>query len=61
MKVWNIESGPFVTEGGTFTVTTKVEVDKTIYYTNIQFDCEKDLDIFLAHFRTSIEPLEIDL
>ena len=57
MKIWNVE----VIHKEQLAATVRVEIDGQILYSNMFFDNEESMENFLAHFRTSIEPLEIEL
>lgn len=57
MKVWNVE----VVHKEQLAATVRVEIDGQIFYSNILFADEQSMENFLAHFRNSIEPFEIEL
>ena len=70
VKIWGITEGPYSVdempdneeypEGSEYFVVCKVELDGKIEEVNFWFEDLAQIHEWQKHFRTSIEPLEID-
>lgn len=60
LKIWNVVDGPLEDEDGDIFNLCLVEYEGKVEQMEVYFESMKDAMVMVHHFKTSIEPLELE-